>query len=225
MYHVIIKCKIIAILLNMKYLLLILSLIFTTIMHAQTSGNIAGAYYLQGVMETGSGFKLNADSSFQFFYSYGALDRYGSGKWKVENNKVILNSKPYPGKDFKMTNSTKNSDGFTTIRIDDKNPQLFSFVHCLVHTKNGDTLLDADHDGYIIIKEKSIDTIYLISELSAERVSAFTINTKNNFYAFSFEPWIFEVFFKEFSLQFIKDHLEGKHPLLRGENYRYIKEE
>ena len=62
--------------------------------------NIAGAYYLQGVMETGSGFKLNKDSSFQFFYSYGALDRYGSGKWKLENHKIILNSKPYPGQRF-----------------------------------------------------------------------------------------------------------------------------
>jgi len=195
-------------------------------MHAQTSENIAGAYYLQGVMETGSGFKLNRDSSFEFFYSYGALDRYGSGKWKLENHKIILNSKPCPGKDFKMTDSATNDDNFTTIKIDDKNTQLFPFVHCLIHTKNGDTLLGADHNGYIIIHEKSPDTIYLISELSAERVSVFTINnTKKNFYTFRFEPWIFEVFFKEFTLQFVKDHLEGKHPLLDGENYGYVKDE
>ena len=96
-------------------------------MHAQTTENIAGAYFLQGVMETGSGFKLNTDSSFQFFYSYGALDRYGSGKWKVENNKVILNSKPYPGKDFKLTDSAKDNNNFITIKIDDKNPMLFFF--------------------------------------------------------------------------------------------------
>ena len=209
----------------MKYLLLLFSLILIKIMHAQTLGNITGAYYLQGVMETGSGFKLNADSSFQFFYSYGALDRYGSGKWKVENNKIILNTKPYPGKDFKMTNSTKNSDDFITIKIDDKNPQLFSFVHCLVHTKDGDTLLDSDHDGFIIIHEKTVDTIYLLCALSSERVSAFAINyIENNFYTFCLEPWIVEVFFKEFTLQFMKDHLEGKHPILEGENYRYVKE-
>src|SRR4051812_34572280 len=160
----------------MKYLSLLVLLISTTTMCAQTSENIAGAYYLQGVMETGSGFKLNVDSSFQFFYSYGALDRYGSGKWKVENHRVILNSKPYPGRDFKMTDSIKNNANFTTIKIEEKNPQLFSFVHCMVHTKNGDTLLDADHNGYIIIHEKPIDTIYLICELSAERISTFTIN-------------------------------------------------
>src|SRR5438477_8775740 len=175
----------------MKYLLLLFSLIFTTIMYAQTSGNITGAYYLRGVMETGSGFKLNTDSTFQFFYSYVALDRYGSGNLKVENSKVILNSKPYPGKDFKMTDSAMSDNNFTTIKIDDKNSQLFSFVHCLIHAKKGDTVLNADHNGYIIIQEKSIDTIYLLSELSAERVSTFTINsTKHNFYTFHFEPWI-----------------------------------
>jgi hypothetical protein len=210
----------------MKYLLLLFPLIPATTMYAQTLENIAGAYYLQGLMETGSGFKLNEDSSFQFFYSYGALDRYGSGKWKVENNRVILNSKPYPGKDFKMTDSIKNNNEFTTIKIDDENLQLFSFVHCLIHTKNGDTLLDADNDGYIIIHERSVDTLYLISELSAERISTFAINnSRNNFYTFRFEPWVFEVFFKEFTLQFVIDHLEGKHPLLKGENYSYAKDE
>ncbi len=195
-------------------------------MHAQTTENIAGAYFLQGVMETGSGFKLNTDSSFQFFYSYGALDRYGSGKWKVENNKVILNSKPYPGKDFKLTDSAKDNNNFITIKIEDKNPMLFSFVHCIVHTKNGDTMFDADHNGYIIIPDKSTDTIHLLCELSAERISTFTINNAmHNFYTFRFEPWIVEVFFKEFTLQFVKDHLEGKHPLLEGENYKYVKDE
>jgi len=38
----------------------------------KTSENIADAYYVRVVMETGSGFKLNEDSSFQFFYSYGS---------------------------------------------------------------------------------------------------------------------------------------------------------
>jgi len=66
----------------------------------------------------------------------------------------------------------------------------------------------------------------LLCELSAERVSTFTLNNAmHNFYTFRFEPWIVEVFFKEFTLQFVKDHLEGKHPLLEGENYKYVKDE
>src|SRR5450432_943541 len=63
---------------------------------------LPGEYYLQGVMETASGFLLKPDSSFQFFFSYGALDRHGSGKWAVKENKLILNSAARPEYDFAL---------------------------------------------------------------------------------------------------------------------------
>jgi hypothetical protein len=45
-------------------------------MHAQEHiTGVTGEYYLEGVMETASVFQLNPDSSFNFFFSYGALDR------------------------------------------------------------------------------------------------------------------------------------------------------
>ena len=72
-------------------------------MGAQQKTNTAiGEYYLSGVMETASGFKLNPDSTFQFFFSYGALDRMGSGKWVAKANEVILDSKPRPLHDFAL---------------------------------------------------------------------------------------------------------------------------
>ena len=61
-------------------------------MNAQQKDSIAGEYYLEGVMETASVIQLNPDFTFKFFYSYGALDRYGSGKWAIEDNIIELNS-------------------------------------------------------------------------------------------------------------------------------------
>lgn len=53
----------------------------------------AGEYYLTGVMETGCGIKINADNSFEFFYSYGALDRHGYGTWKkISDTEIALNT-------------------------------------------------------------------------------------------------------------------------------------
>jgi len=80
----------------MKHLLLFFSnlFIFINTMHAQNNTAI-GIYNLQGVMETASGFKLNADSTFEFYFSYGALDRYGKGKWQITNDKLILNGRPF----------------------------------------------------------------------------------------------------------------------------------
>ena len=54
---------------------------------------IAGIYHLQDVKSTASGFKFNADGSFLFFFTYGAIDRYGSGAWTIENDQVVLQSR------------------------------------------------------------------------------------------------------------------------------------
>src|ERR1051325_4784902 len=60
---------------------------------AAQNNTMAGQYSLTGVMETASGIQLNKDSTFQFYFSYGALDRYGSGKWSVQKDNIILDSK------------------------------------------------------------------------------------------------------------------------------------
>ena len=98
------------------------------------SNTIAGEYSLTGVMETASGIVLNKDSTFQFYFSYGALDREGSGKWSVTGDHIILDSKPYPGKDFKLVSSSSIKNNFTVIKIEDTNTDLYQLVYCLVQT-------------------------------------------------------------------------------------------
>src|SRR4030095_4396775 len=105
----------------MKKIFIFFILIINKNLTAQTTSSMQGEYYLRGVMETASGFKLNADSSFQFFYSYGALDRYGSGTWKQTNNTIILNSRPQPPKDLALIKSEKSPGDVVTIRIVDNN--------------------------------------------------------------------------------------------------------
>ncbi|MEP6725590.1 MAG: hypothetical protein ABJC98_07235, partial [Bacteroidota bacterium] len=59
----------------------ILSLFFSISLNAQQNKmEAAGVYFLKGVMETASVFELKPDSSFEFFFSQGALDRGGKGK-------------------------------------------------------------------------------------------------------------------------------------------------
>lgn len=184
---------------------------------------IAGEYSLTGVMETASGIQLHTDSTFAFYFSYGALDRYGSGKWRVHGDNIVLNSRPYPGKDFKIVDSASIKNDFTTIKIEDPNTNLYRLVYCLVKRPGGDTLLNADDKGIIIVPF-AIDTIHLLCELCGERMTSFAINPqKENSYTFHFEPWIPEVFFKSFALRFAGDHLQGRHPLLDDKDYDFTR--
>ena len=52
--------------------------------------SLAGEYELSGVMETGSGLLLRGDGSFEWYFSYGALDLGARGKWTRKGDVVEL---------------------------------------------------------------------------------------------------------------------------------------
>jgi len=194
-------------------------------MDAQTnSRDYTGEYYLRGVMETASGFKLNPDSSFQFFFSYGALDRMGSGKWTVRGNELILNSRPRPPLDFKLVSSTAGDAKNITIRISDPNQNILRYVDCTVSSAKGSTTLTTDHDGYARFPLSKVDSIGLIFTWCPDRVSYFKVtNSAHHYFEFRFEPWIAEVFFDNFKLNIDKEGFEGPHPLMADKRFHYEK--
>jgi hypothetical protein len=57
---------------------------------ASIEAALAGHYYLQGVMETGSELELARDGQFQWYFSYGALDLLAKGRWHREGGNIVL---------------------------------------------------------------------------------------------------------------------------------------
>ena len=51
---------------------------------------LAGAYHLEGVMETGSDLLLRADGRFEWAFSYGALDLLARGRWQADGDGIVL---------------------------------------------------------------------------------------------------------------------------------------
>ena len=201
-------------------------LIISGIMNAQQSSvNITGTYFLHGVMETASVIELNIDSTFRFFYSYGAVDRYGSGKWSSINHYIILNSRQRPAADFKLIESKTVPDSTITIQIVENNKMLLHYVECMISTKSGTHEATTNSDGMASFTKESIDSIALIFRLCPDRYSVFKPGNKDlNFFRFGFEPWIAEVFFDHLTFKFDDNTLTGPHPLIKGENFKYSKE-
>ena len=191
------------------------------VIHAQ---NIPGEYYLEGVMETASGFQLNSDSGFQFFFSYGALDRSGKGKWALLNDSVIvLNSDKRPPLDFKLEKQTSTSEKSITIQVDDNNKNILRYVQGFVKSGSVEKPFEVSTDGIIKLENQEMDSIGLIFTLCPDRYSVFPVTKDNNYFLFRFEPWIADVFFENFTLKYSDDLLTGKHPLLKGDDYIYKK--
>jgi hypothetical protein len=151
------------------------------------------------------------------------LDRYGSGKWSIENDHVVLQSEPWPGKDFVLIKSDTSGQGIT-VKITDKNP-IFQ-KHVFASLKNGEdgSWQGPDAGGEIQFPHQDISVISLVFEFCPERFTFFPAgNKEHNYFEFRLEPWIMEVFFNNFQLKIEKYALTGKHPLMKGEKFNYEK--
>lgn len=186
--------------------------------------DIIGEYYLEESMETASGFRLNDDSTFIFYFTYGALDRFSTGTWVIKDGQLILNSRPRPLKDFKLIESKTVSDNKITIKITDDNPILASYVLCTMRTNNDEQKILADEEGIAQFPKKNFDSISLLFQLCPDRPSDFTIeNKEHNFFEFQMEPWVIEVFFEDYVFSFEKDLISGTHSIIPGEQLRFVK--
>ena len=210
----------------MKSLIQILIILIISLkMDAQNSSNqVAGEYYLRGVMETASGFKLNTDSSFEFFFSQGALDRFGTGKWNVKDGQIILNSRTKPPVDFVMSTSKEVPGDSITIRLVDNNTMLLHYLESSIKTATGVKYSESNREGILQFPKEQIEEITLHFVICGERVSVFKPQNKNdNYFEFKFEPWIAEVFCTDLLLKADGKNLIGSHPLLQGNKYTYEK--
>ena len=128
-----------------------------------------------------------------------------------------------PGRpvDFKMLSSRSEPGDSITIAIRDNNEVLLRYVHCQIRTKSGIQELKTNEAGIAKFPKQPVDSLALIFQLCPDRFSVFPADTKSNYYEFAFEPWIVEVFFDHFTLQYQTIQLFGKHPLIRGTSFRY----
>lgn len=189
-----------------------------------TMEKIAGVYHLQDVKTTASGFKLNPDGSFLFFFTYGSIDRYGSGQWAIDNDHVILKSRPWGGKDFAWVGSKVTNQDFIMAKIVGGNPVLLN--HVFFSLKNGETgsWIKTNERGEVAFPLQPVNTVSMVFEFCQERFTHFSIdNPADNYFEFRFEPWLMEVFFTNFQLKLSRYALSGKHPLMQGEKFVYEK--
>ncbi|MBG9377828.1 hypothetical protein I5907_16430 [Panacibacter sp. DH6] len=210
----------------MKMTVILFVTIFTisTTMQAQRD-SITGVYELTGINEVASGFKLNTDSSFEFYFSYGALDRSGSGKWRINGDKIIFNSAAWPGRDFRLIQSEFEPGAPVTIIIKSQNNMLLPYVYGYAdEIKNNEYPVNANSHGEIRLKTTNADSLHLLFEFVPERVSSFKTDThEHNIFTFTFEAWLFEFFFNNLELSVMPNALYGKHPLLQKEDCTFEK--
>ncbi|HEX2605804.1 MAG TPA: hypothetical protein VHK91_00430 [Flavisolibacter sp.] len=194
-------------------------------MQAQTKRiHPEGEYYLQGVMETACGFLFKADSSFEFFFSQGALDRSGSGKWTVENDMLVLNSTIALPDPFSLKRKSRKSSASITIEVVDLNPALYSYVLCRAYSNGKQVDGTLSSSGSLELPIQTIDSLELQFLFCPEKKTRLIPGSgEENHFVFQLDPSIMDYPFKDFRLKLSSNQLTGRNPILEGDHFTYIK--
>lgn len=209
----------------MKYcisFLILFAHFFTYRVMAQT--DLTSEYQLAPLPEIAAGLALHADSSFEFYFIYGALDRYGKGTWSVEGNDVVLQSSAGEHPPFVLEQTEPGPAGGCLIRIADKNEFLRSAVYAMDDLQTQTGFAKTNNQGEVLLSNLLSDSIFLVSELFPEKI--FRCRLPENGHrslSFRFSPDALEVFLAGIRLRKEDHALVGSIPLLKPGSYRFIR--
>jgi hypothetical protein len=202
---------------------------WSTALHAQASTvMIPGEFHLQGVTEVASGFRFNADSTFDFYFVYGAVDRFGRGRWQRAGETVILNSPARTEPDFILQEAKElpGAKNQLVVQVKDANRQILGYVYGQVKLADGSTVqAESDADGRIVfpLATRAVE-FSLIHGLWPNQPVPFALtDPRVNYYEFSISRQIVEVEFRELVLRAEGDNLVGAHPLMEEEEFTYVR--
>ena len=165
---------------------------------------LQGEYFFRKT-EMVAGFNFSAAGTFQFFYSYGAVDRSAAGTFMVEGNTIKLQSSKEPGKDFTVTAQSKEATGYT-IRFNHPNKYLLSHILCIFFIDGKKQEGITDNNGKVHVDLAHCDSIYAQHLLYPDMVTLIKdADNNNNSFTCSLNPSLEQVSFKGIDLTIEKD--------------------
>jgi hypothetical protein len=199
-----------------------ISLMNTSYLMAQP---IEGTYRMSGGHEMVSAFQFKKDSSFQFYYIYGAVDRSAQGHFTVHGGRLFLHSDKKPGHDFTVTLEKKSGEG-TSIQISDPNKALLGNIAVVFKKGAEQDLQYSNGEGYIHSGFNDCDSISVVHTLFPD-VPTLLLKKKpgDNYFVLKLNPSLAEISFRNFTMTITDEGLTGSLPwLFERETALFIKE-
>jgi hypothetical protein len=157
--------------------------------------NLTGAYFFKR-HEMTAGFQFEGDGTFQFFYTYGAVDRKATGSFWIEGNTLKLKSDKQPGKDFTVTHQAQRGTGYT-VQVINKNPALACNVLCVCIHGEGRMQEYTDNSGKAHLAVTHCDKLYVQHALFPDVLTLIKdSDNANNYFELTLNSTLSQVSFK-----------------------------
>lgn len=163
---------------------------------------VVGEYYFNR-HEMAAGFNFAADGKFQFFFSYGAIDRSATGTFSVEGNTLKLKSDKIAGNDFKITKQSKQGKGYS-LSFEHPNTYLLKDIRCLFFVNGKKQEEYSDDQGKVNINLRHSDSIYVQHSLYPDIATLIKDNqNRNNTFTIALNPSLEQVSFKGIDFEIV----------------------
>ena len=165
---------------------------------------VQGEYYFRR-QEMVAGFNFFTDGKFEFFYSYGAVDRTASGTFLVEADTLKLKSNKEAGKDFSILKQSMQGKGYV-LKFQHPNKYLLQHILCIffIDGKKEETLTDSN--GEVKVDFEKCDKIYVQHTLYPDIVTLVKDeNNHSNNFTLSLNPSLEQVSFKGIDFKIVND--------------------
>jgi len=166
---------------------------------------IQGEYFFRR-QEMVAAFKFTENGRFEFFYSYGAVDRSASGHFTIDKDTIRLNSDKEPGHDFIIDKQYQEGSAYT-IYCHAPNAQLLPYMQCIAFVGDQKYSFESDSKGVILVDLPNCDKIYVRHTLFPDIPTLIKDEkNSNNRFEISLQPSVQQLSFKGIDLLIKDDH-------------------
>ncbi len=156
---------------------------------------VAGEYIFSR-QEMVAGFKFTEDGKFDFFLSYGAVDRTASGTFKVEGKTIKLKSDKAAGKDFNVIAQFKSGIGYS-LKFQDAQAYFLDGIRCTFFIGGERHDEYVDNKGMLTVPYPHSDSIFVFHTLFPDFVTCIKDDkNENNNFTLTLNPSLAQVSFK-----------------------------
>jgi hypothetical protein len=197
----------------------IISSVLFLLMMQNTSfsqGSLDAVYQLYGKMEMASAFKFNSDNTFEFFYSYGAVDRQAAGTYQMEGNNIILKSDKAAGQDFHIIKESRGKK--PQIKVDAPQTWFASNVVCRFIKGDQEEYVQTEDSGVAESSYSECDVIMVLHGLYPDEWTLIKPKeNQNQSFEIGLNPSLEKVSFKGVILTIENDVISMKSAYLFGD--------
>lgn len=156
---------------------------------------VAGEYIFHK-QEMVAGFKFTKDGKFDFFLSYGAVDRNASGTFTVEEKTIKLKSDKVAGKDFNVISQSKSGSGYS-LKFQDTEAYFINEIRCSFFIGGVRHDEFTDQEGMVTVGYPHCDSIFVFHPLFPDFVTRIKDDKdENNHFLLTLNPSLSQVSFK-----------------------------